>query len=118
MAIYHLSMKIISRSSGYSAVALLPIVPVHRMLDERTDFHDYTRKSGVVEAVILTPPTPLPGVRTVPNSGMPLRRPNAGRTHNLRGKIELAIPHELPQESHGNRSRLCQRKLCQSGHDC
>ncbi len=29
MAIYHLSMKIISRSSGYSAVLPLPIVPIH-----------------------------------------------------------------------------------------
>ncbi len=56
MAIYHLSMKIISRSSGYSAVA-----SAYRsgslMLDERTGLtHDYTRKSQA-EAVILTPAT-------------------------------------------------------------
>ncbi len=64
------------------------------MLDERTGLtHDYTCKSGVAEAVILTPATaPASVVRTVPNSGMPLRRPNAGRTSQLAREIELAIP--------------------------
>lgn len=58
MAIYHLSMKIISRSSGYSAVASAAYRSGSLMLDERTGLtHDYTRKSGVAEAVILTPAT-------------------------------------------------------------
>ncbi len=47
MAIYHLSMKIISRSSGYSAVASAAYRSGSLMLDERTGLtHDYTRKSG------------------------------------------------------------------------
>ena len=59
MAIYHLSMKIISRSSGYSAVASAAYRSGSLMLDERTGLtHDYTRKSGVAEAVILTPDSP------------------------------------------------------------
>ena len=54
MAIYHLSMKIISRNSGYSAVASAAYRSGSLMLDERTGLtHDYTRKSGVAEAVIL-----------------------------------------------------------------
>ncbi|WP_228302745.1 MULTISPECIES: MobA/MobL family protein, partial [Gammaproteobacteria] len=44
MAIYHLSMKIISRNSGYSAVASAAYRSGSLMLDERTGLtHDYTR---------------------------------------------------------------------------
>ena len=59
MAIYHLSVKPISRSAGRSATAAAayragelgaPIV------DERTgDVHDYTRKRGVLSADIVLP---------------------------------------------------------------
>lgn len=46
MAIYHLSMKIISRNSGYSAVASAAYRSGSLMLDERTGLtHDYTRKA-------------------------------------------------------------------------
>ncbi|MGK3681350.1 MobA/MobL family protein, partial [Escherichia coli] len=42
--------------SGYSAVASAAYRSGSLMLDERTGLtHDYTRKSGVAEAVILTP---------------------------------------------------------------
>ncbi|WP_454770840.1 MobA/MobL family protein [Escherichia coli] len=101
MAIYHLSMKIISRSSGYSAVASAAYRSGSLMLDERTGLtHDYTRKSGVAEAVILTLATaPCSWYEPCRTLGMPLRRPNAGRTSQLRGEIELAIPHELPQDA-------------------
>ncbi|WP_411904524.1 MobA/MobL family protein, partial [Salmonella enterica] len=58
MAIYHISMKIISRSRGYSAVASAAYRSGSLSLDERTGLtHDYHRKSGVPEAVILTTAT-------------------------------------------------------------
>ncbi|MCQ8827467.1 MobA/MobL family protein, partial [Escherichia coli] len=45
MAIYHLSMKFISRNSGYSAVASAAYRSCSLMIDERTGLtHDYTRK--------------------------------------------------------------------------
>ncbi|MDO1940318.1 MobA/MobL family protein, partial [Escherichia coli] len=58
MGIYHLSMKIISRNSGYRAVASAAYRSGSLRLDERTGLtHDYTRKSGVAEAVILATAT-------------------------------------------------------------
>ncbi len=45
MAIYHLSMKIISRSSGYSAVASAAYRSGSLMLDERTGLITTTRKA-------------------------------------------------------------------------
>ncbi|MCV4594285.1 mobilization protein, partial [Escherichia coli] len=42
MAIYHLSMKILSRSKGYSAVASAAYRAGEKILDERTGvIHDY-----------------------------------------------------------------------------
>ncbi|MEQ4734655.1 MobA/MobL family protein, partial [Providencia rettgeri] len=56
MAIYHLSMKIISRSKGYSAVASAAYRAGEKILDERTGLtHDYTRKRGVSASVVLCP---------------------------------------------------------------
>ncbi len=62
--------------------------------------HDYTRKNGVAERSDSdASKQPQHGVRTAPNSGMLLKKPSGGRTHNLRGKFELAIPRELAQDA-------------------
>ena len=96
MAIYHLSMKIISRNSGYSAVASAAYRSGSLMLDERTGLtHDYTRKSGVAEAVILTPAT-APAWCTNRAELW-----NAGRTHNLRGKLNSPSPANYRRMPHG-----------------
>ena len=56
MAIYHLSVKPISRSSGRSATASAAYRAAARIDDQRTgQVHDYTRKGGVESADIVLP---------------------------------------------------------------
>jgi len=56
MAIYHLSVKTISRSSGRSATAAAAYRAGVAITDERTgEHHDYRRKSGVERTVLLLP---------------------------------------------------------------
>lgn len=56
VAIYHFSAKIISRSTGRSAVAAAAYRSASRLFDERTEQRfDYSRKSGVLHSEILLP---------------------------------------------------------------
>jgi hypothetical protein len=56
MAIYHLSASVIGRSSGRSATAAAAYRAACVVRDERTgEIHDYSRKSGVEDALILAP---------------------------------------------------------------
>lgn len=54
MAIYHLSVKSISRSAGRSVVAAAAYRAGQELTDERQGMtHDYTRKQGVEDAFIV-----------------------------------------------------------------
>ncbi|OUI89447.1 conjugal transfer protein TraA, partial [Acetobacter persici] len=56
MAIYHLSVKSISRSAGRSVVAAAAYRAGQELTDERQGLtHDYTRKQGVEAAFIVAP---------------------------------------------------------------
>jgi len=56
MPIYHLSVKTISRSSGRSATASAAYRAADVITDNRTgEHHDYSRKGGVVSAVLFLP---------------------------------------------------------------
>jgi hypothetical protein len=56
MAIYHCSVKAISRSAGRSATAAAAYRSAGRIEDERQGtIHDYTRKGGVVVTGIALP---------------------------------------------------------------
>lgn len=56
MAIYHLSVKPISRSAGRSATAAAAYRSGCEIVDQRTgEVHDYTRKGGVVSADLVLP---------------------------------------------------------------
>lgn len=56
MAIYHLSVKSISRSAGRSVVAAAAYRAGQELTDERQGMtHDYTRKQGVEDAFIVAP---------------------------------------------------------------
>lgn len=57
MAIYHLSVKTIGRSSGRTATAAAAYRAGVEITDERTgEVHDYTRKSGVSSTDLVLPP--------------------------------------------------------------
>jgi hypothetical protein len=56
MAIYHLSIKTVSRSAGRSATAAAAYRATERITDERTgEIHDYSRKGGVESSEIILP---------------------------------------------------------------
>ena len=56
MAIYHLSVKAVSRSAGRSSTAAAAYRAGCKIIDERTgEIHDYTRKGGVESADMVLP---------------------------------------------------------------
>jgi hypothetical protein len=96
MAIYHLSVKAISRSAGRSATAAAAYRAGCQIADERTgEIHDYTRKRGVDSADLVLP------------DGAPewaLNRPRLWNAAELAEKrkdacvareFEVALPSEL-----------------------
>ena len=62
VAIYHLSVKTISRSAGRSATAAAAYRSGVRIVDERTgEIHDYTRKGGIESTDLVLPEGPWNG---------------------------------------------------------
>ena len=56
MAIYHCSVKIISRSSGRSSVAAAAYRSGEKLLNQREGIeHDFTRKQGIEHSEIILP---------------------------------------------------------------
>jgi hypothetical protein len=61
VAIYHLDVSAVSRSTGRSAVAAAAYRAGACLRDERTGLvHDYTRRRGVLSAEIVAPPGTVP----------------------------------------------------------
>ncbi|NGP51784.1 conjugal transfer protein, partial [Salmonella enterica subsp. enterica serovar Typhimurium] len=88
------------RSNGYSAVASAAYRSGSLMLDERTGLtHDYTRKSGVAEAVILSPATAPAWCTNRTELWNAVEKAERRKNSQLAREIELAIPRELPQDA-------------------
>lgn len=100
MAIYHLSMKIISRSKGHSAVASAAYRAGEKIPDERTGLtHDYTRKSGVASAVILTPANAPAWCANRTALWNTVEKNERRKNSQLAREFELAIPRELAKDA-------------------
>ncbi|KDM65133.1 mobilization protein MobL [Acidiphilium sp. JA12-A1] len=107
VAIYHLSVKTVSRSSGRSAVAAAAYRSGIRLACERDGrMHDYTRKRGVVESFIVAPA----GAEAWALDRSALwNRAEAAETRKnstVAREYELALPAELPE---GERVALARR---------
>lgn len=99
MAIYHFSVKAVSRSSGRSATAAAAYRAGRKIADERTgEIHDYTRKSGVESADIVLPdgaPEWATDRAALWNAAeLAEKRKDAC----VAREFEVALPHELPGE--------------------
>ncbi|WP_054211340.1 Ti-type conjugative transfer relaxase TraA [Bosea vaviloviae] len=100
MAIYHLSMKLISRGSGRSAVAAAAYRAGERLTNERDGItHDFTRRDGVEHSEIVLP--------RGSEADWALDRSalwNAAEAAETRKdarvarEFEIALPHELSAE--------------------
>ena len=117
MAIFHLSVKMMSRGKGKSAVSAAAYRSGEKITSDYDGItHDYTRKRGVVMTVILLP------------RNAPIRFYNRSRLWNavekvekaknaqLAREIEVSIPKELNfEEGYHLVKEFCQRNFVDKG---
>ncbi len=98
MAIYHFSVKVISRATGASALASAAYRSASRLHDERLDRdHDFTNKSGVVHSEVMLPdgaPEHLSDRATFWNA---VEAGEKRKDAQLSREVEFAIPREMDQ---------------------
>ena len=99
MAIYHCSIKIISRGKGKSAVAAAAYRAGEKLTNEFDGItHDYTRKGGVIHTEILLPenaPAEYADRSLLWNA---VEKTEKAKNAQLAREIELALPAELTRE--------------------
>ena len=99
MAIYHLSIKIISRGKGKSAVAAASYRSGEKIKNEYDGVvHDFTRKGGIAHTEILLPqnaPQEFSDRGTLWNS---VEKIEKSKNSQLAREIEVALPKELDRE--------------------
>ncbi|MCW0987811.1 MobA/MobL family protein [Streptococcus anginosus] len=99
MAIYHLSIKIISRGKGKSAVAAAYYRSGEKIKNEYDGIvHDFTRKGGIAHTEILLPqnaPQEFSDRGTLWNS---VEKIEKSKNSQLAREIEIALPKELNRE--------------------
>lgn len=99
MAIYHLSIKIISRGKNKSAVAASAYRSGEKIKNEYDGIvHDFTRKGGIAHTEILLPqnaPQEFSDRGTLWNS---VEKIEKSKNSQLAREIEIALPKELNQE--------------------
>ena len=104
MAIYHLSTKPISRSSGRSAVASIAYRAGIAITDERLGkTYDYTKRHGVLWTGLATPND----VKVDRNELWNLAEKSENRSNSRTAReIVINIPHELMQGDQGTGNML------------
>jgi len=99
IAIYHCSIKIISRGKGKSAVAAAAYRAGEKIKNEYDGItHDYTRKGGVVHTEILLPdnaPAEYSNRNLLWNA---VEKIEKAKNSQLAREIEIALPVELTRE--------------------
>ena len=99
MAIYHLSIKIISRGKGKSAVAAASYRSGEKIKNKYDGIvHDFTRKGGIAHTEILLPrnaPQEFASRSVLWNS---VEKIEKSKNSQLAREIEIALPKELSRE--------------------
>lgn len=99
MAIYHCSVKLVSRSKGGNSVASSAYRSGEYLIDERTDVeHDYTKKLGIDHTEILLPnhsPEHFNNRSVLWNE---VERTEKRKDAQLCREVELALPRELTND--------------------
>ena len=120
MAIYHFSVKIISRGQGRSVIAAAAYRAGERLRDHHLgQWQNYTRKQGVVHRAILLPagaPEAWADRTTLWNAVEAAER---RRDAQLARELEIALPRELSKRAairHHRRERKY-RHGCVHGGD-
>ena len=98
VAIYHFSVKTISRSAGRSAVACSAYRSGEKLIDNRYGKEqDYTRKMGVEFKNIYAPIYTKPSLTNRQTLWNEVEKTERRKDANLAREFEIAFPHELNQ---------------------
>ena len=99
MAIYHCSIKIISRGKGKSAVAAAAYRSGEKLTNEYDGVtHDYTRKRGISHTEILLPAHAPPEFSDRSTLWNAVEKIEKAKNSQLAREIEIAIPKELSEQ--------------------
>ncbi len=100
MAIYHLSMKPVSRTKGRSAVASMAYRAGEKLTNERDGItHDYTAKQGVEHAEIVLPQgVSADWARDRSDLWNAAEFAEKRKDARVAREFEIALPHELSAE--------------------
>ena len=99
MAIYHLHAKIVSRTTGRSAVAAAAYRSGESLHDHRTaQTFDYTHKSGVEHTEILTPPQAPSWTHNRETLWNAVEQSERRKDAQLAREIEIGLPVELTKD--------------------
>lgn len=113
MAIYHLSMKPVSRASGRSAVASMAYRAGEKLTNERDGItHDYTAKQGVEHAEIVLPQgVSADWARDRSDLWNAAEFAEKRKDARVAREFEIALPHELSAEERLEASREFAQEL-------
>ena len=96
MAIYHFSAKMISRSTGRSAVAAAAYRTAERIEDHRQGLeHDYSNRTGVLHTEILAPDGTPEALRDRAMLWNAVEQVERRKDAQLAREVTVALPHEL-----------------------
>ena len=99
MAIYHCTIKIISRGKGMSAVGASAYRSGEILKNEYDGVtHDFTRKRGIAHTEILLPPHALPDFTDRSTLWNAVEKIEKSKNSQLAREIEVALPVELDRE--------------------
>ncbi len=111
IAIYHCSIKIVSRGKGKSAVAAAAYRSGEKLTNEWDGLtHDYTKKGGVVHSEILLPAHAPPAFSDRSTLWNNVELSEKSNNAQLAREVEIALPVELSREE---QTRLV-REYCSS----
>jgi hypothetical protein len=105
MAIYHLSMQIISRSKGQSAVAAAAYRSGEKLHDERTDEHKFYARNVQPENMILTPSNAPEWMKDRNRLWNEVEKVEKRKDSQLARELNIALPIEL---NHDQQKELIQ----------
>lgn len=118
MAIYHLSVKTVSRSAGRSATAAAAYRAGVEITDERTgEIHDYTRKGGVESAELVLPACAPEWAADRAALWNAAEQAETRKNSTVAREFEIALPEELSPAERQRLARDLAREIVER-HGC
>lgn len=118
MAIFHLSVKTVSRSAGRSATAAAAYRAGVSIIDQRTgEVHDYTRKGGVVSASLILPDGAPEWAADRGELWNAAELAETRKNSTVAREFEIALPGELTSEQRAELAHDFAREIV-TRHGC